>query len=173
MEKPGFEYKHVKCAEDLVNLVIQQHQLFYWEIIETQTVVAKESHLDRPELSNVIYSVTTEERFVTLLFKRNKNIPHYEKIKAIETKYFTIVQQQMELLAQIPQQSPVFQEVMKGLKERGPVTAARILYARLSLPGLILGRIRRADAERKLEKYAQLQDELDHLVEANKDILNI
>ena len=88
MEREVFEYKHIECEEDLVNLVMEVYQNFYWEVVGTQTVVSKDSHLEKGGfLDDNIYSVTTEERFVTLDFKRGKSIPNLEEIKSIEREY--------------------------------------------------------------------------------------
>ncbi|NQE45185.1 hypothetical protein C5S31_04075 [ANME-1 cluster archaeon GoMg2] len=78
------EFKHVKCAEALANIVIKAHQMFHWEVTGTQTVVSKESHLE--DRSGDIYSVTTEERFVTIDFKRSKTLPYSEERN--EENYF-------------------------------------------------------------------------------------
>lgn len=96
VQKPvRFETKHIRCSEGKTQFVINQHQIFFWELINTQTVVAKESHLERKDDflldSYSIYSVTTEERFTEINFRRNKDIPNYSDIKAVEAQYFLIV----------------------------------------------------------------------------------
>lgn len=89
METEVFEYKHIECEENIVNFVIEVYQNFYWEVVGTQTVVSKESHLEEGGIfeSDKVYSVTTEERFVTIDFKRGKNRPNLEEIKSIEREY--------------------------------------------------------------------------------------
>jgi len=100
-KKPAsFEYRHIKCAEGAVNAVMQQHGLFWWELVGTTTVVAKESHLEPATFmdeilgqGDTIYSVTTTERFATVDLKRDKSIPNLEMVKPVETQYFGIVRQ--------------------------------------------------------------------------------
>jgi hypothetical protein len=93
-ERPrGFEYKHVECPQipALVDVVTNDHAKFYWELTGTQTVVAKESHLESGEYnSDNLYSVITTERFVALDFKRGTDIPQFQRIKQVETNYFQI-----------------------------------------------------------------------------------
>ena len=55
----------------LVDIVTNDHAMFYWELTGTQTVVAVDSHLESGVFdSDNIYSVTTTERFVALDFRR-------------------------------------------------------------------------------------------------------
>ena len=92
----SYEYKHVKCGVDVVQSVIEQHRLFYWELKGTNTVVAKESHLERGGTVfdyDSIHSVVTDERFSTIDFQRSKNIPRLSEIKSVESHYFSIVAQ--------------------------------------------------------------------------------
>lgn len=100
-KKPaGTEYRHIKCEEGAVNAVLRQHGLFYWELMGTQTVVSKESHLEPAGFvdeilgqGDTIYSVTTEERFATVDLKRDKGIPDYTTIRSVEAQYFGLVRQ--------------------------------------------------------------------------------
>lgn len=94
------EYRHIKCEEGAVNAVLRQHGLFYWELMQTQTVVSKESHLEPATFvdeilgnGDTIYSVTTEERFATVNLKRDKGIPNYTAIRSVEAQYFGLVRQ--------------------------------------------------------------------------------
>lgn len=91
-ERPrGFEYKHLEVPQEsaLVDIVVNDHAKFWWEMAGSQTVVAKESHLEEGRFdSNNIYSVTTTERFVALDFKRATNLPNLAKVKQVEQEYF-------------------------------------------------------------------------------------
>lgn len=93
-EQPrGFEYKHVECPQipALVNVVTNDHGKFYWELTGTQTIVAKESHLESGEFNpDNLYSVTTSERFVAMDFRRATDAPNLSKIKEIEREYFQL-----------------------------------------------------------------------------------
>ena len=83
----GIENRHIQCGEHSVNSVLKEHGMFYWELVGTQVIVSKESHLEPGgfidailENDEVIYSVVTEERFATVDLKRDKSIPDYEKV---------------------------------------------------------------------------------------------
>lgn len=95
-QKPAiYETKHVKCGVEDVQAVINQHQLFFWEVVGTNTIVSRDSHLESGGIldSDSIYSVTVEERFSTIDFKRPKDLPRHQEIKSVEQKYFSIVKQ--------------------------------------------------------------------------------
>lgn len=93
-ERPrGFEYKHVECPQVpvLVDVVTNDHAKFYWELTGTQTVVAKESHLESGDFNpDNLYTVTTTERFVAMDFRRGTDIRDLGKIKQAERTYFEI-----------------------------------------------------------------------------------
>ncbi len=93
-ERPrGFEFKHLECPQvpALVDLVTNDYAKFYWELTGTQTVVAKESHLESGEYnSDNLYSVTTTERFVAMDFRRATDIPNLPRIKEVEKEYFQL-----------------------------------------------------------------------------------
>ena len=89
----SYETKHVKCDVEGVQAVINQHQLFFWEVIGTNTIVSRDSHLEDGGIfdRDTIYSVTTTERFSTIDFRRAKNIPRLSEIKSAESQYFSLV----------------------------------------------------------------------------------
>lgn len=93
-ERPrGFEYKHLEVPQvsSIVDIVVNDHAKFWWELGGAQTIVSKESHLKSGEGlfdSDTIYSVTTTERFVALDFKRATNLPNLAKVKQVEQEYF-------------------------------------------------------------------------------------
>lgn len=94
VERPrGYEYKHLEVPQTpaLVDVVANDHAKFYWELAGTQTVVAKESHLESGDFNpDNLYSVTTTERFVALDFRRPTDIPNLSKIKSLEREYFQV-----------------------------------------------------------------------------------
>ena len=55
---------------------------FGWELMSSQTVDNKDSHLE--ERWDGIYSVTESTNYVKLIFRRNKNMPRYEELAALE-----------------------------------------------------------------------------------------
>ncbi len=191
-EKPkGFEYRHIKCGEAEVNAVLRQHGLFYWELVQTQTVLSRDSHLEGATFmdeilgdGNTIYSVTVTERFATVDLKRDKSIPNLEQIKSVEGKYFQIVRQleQMGCSLMGNYVSPPGKEalgcgsiffplgitnkqVIKAIREGG----IKVLFFPWLAP---LWRINR-QYEEKLALHRQLKTELDKLIETNKQILNV
>ena len=89
----SYETKHVKCGVDGVQAVINQHQLFFWEVIGTNTIVSRDSHLEDGGIfdRDTIYSVTTTERFSTIDFRRLKDLPKLSEIKLVESQYFSTV----------------------------------------------------------------------------------
>ena len=91
-ERPlGFEYKHVECHQipAMVDKVTNDHAKFYWEVTGTQTVVAKESHLESGVFNrDNLYSITTTERFVAIDLRRATNTPNLPKIKEVEREFF-------------------------------------------------------------------------------------
>jgi hypothetical protein len=63
----------------------------FWEVVGTQTVVAKESHLARGEYNpDNLYSVTTTERFVAIDLRRATDTPNLAKIRQVEREYFQL-----------------------------------------------------------------------------------
>ena len=65
--------------------VIKIFEGFGWEVTNTQTVKTKDSHLENRFGS--LYSVTESEEYVKITFRRNKNMRHYQEIKALDDEY--------------------------------------------------------------------------------------
>jgi hypothetical protein len=89
----GFENKHLEVPQvpAIVDLVTNQYGMFFWEVAGTQTIVAKESHLESGEYNqDNLYSVTTTERFVAIDLRRATDTPNLSKIKDVERQYFQI-----------------------------------------------------------------------------------
>ncbi len=71
------------CIDDMAN--------FGWELKSSQEINVKESHLESD--SSDIYSVTTSEHYVKLVFSRDRAMPNYSKIIQLENEYYDILKQ--------------------------------------------------------------------------------
>jgi hypothetical protein len=159
-EKPTtYEVKHVKCGVDDAQSVIDQHQLFFWEFVGTNTVVSRDSHLESGGIfdSDTIYSVTTTERFTTIDFKRSKDLGRLAEIKGIEKKYFSVVNQleQLGCLATNNYSTP----------PPKPFSWLAIVF----WPLMILNNKK---YEKTVAQWRALKSQLDSLVNDNREILN-
>ncbi|TRZ52914.1 MAG: hypothetical protein D4S01_02155 [Dehalococcoidia bacterium] len=164
----AFEYKHLECPQSWVDAILKQYSLFYWDLVATQIVVSKESHLEGGGLfdSDTIYSVTTTERFATIDLKRKRSIPNIKRIKDAERKYFQLCSNLIGLGC-----SPVDNYTPPSEKSIGCLGAG--LYIFFVFPGILYSRKVKADNEIKLLEYQRLKTELDSLVTTNKQLLNI
>ena len=63
-------------------------QKFHWNLQSSQEINTKDSHLEKR--GDGIYSVTTTNRYVKLVFTRNLDDPNLDKIKNLENEYFSI-----------------------------------------------------------------------------------
>lgn len=163
----AFEYKHLECPQSWVDAVLRQYSYFYWDLVGTQTIVSKESHLERGGLfdSDTIYSVTTTERFSAIDLKRKRNIPDIDRIKDIERKYFQLCSNLLSFGC-----SPL--DNYSSPSKKGIGCLGVFLYLWI-IPGILYSRKVKADNERRLLQCQQLKAELDDLVTANKQLLNI
>jgi len=175
----SYEYKHLECPESWVNAILQQYAAFFWELVGTQTVVSKESHLERGKGlfdSDVIYSVTTAERFVTLDLKRSRNLPNYEKIKVIESQCMSIYIDLNKLGC-----SPVDNyETMPPMEDMGLISKIVVYYILVSLfvfPAYLYWKHSKKRNKEKLEErltnHRGLKAQLNQLLDQNRGILNI
>lgn len=76
---PEFEQK---CIDDMSN--------FGWVLKSSQEINVKESHLESGTFSNNVYSVTTSEHYVKLVFSRDTAMPNYSKLAQLENEYNTL-----------------------------------------------------------------------------------
>lgn len=60
-------------------------QKFYWNLQGTQTVQTIDNHLEKRGAN--LYSVSNQQRYVKLHFSRELDIPHLDKIRALENEY--------------------------------------------------------------------------------------
>lgn len=65
---------------------------FGWSLMSSQEINNTDSHLERRY--DAIYSVTTKENYVKLLFKRDTGRRNYAKIAQLEQAYHTILNAQ-------------------------------------------------------------------------------
>jgi len=164
----AFEYKHLECPQSWVDAILREYSSFYWDLVATQTVVSKESHLERGKYdSDTIYSVTTTERFSTIDLKRKRSIPNIERIKEAERKYFQLCGSLIGLGC-----SPVDNYTTPPL-EKSIGCGIVLLYIFGIFPGILASQKIKADNERNLLEYQRLKTELDGLMTTNKQLLNI
>lgn len=62
---------------------------FGWRLKSSQEINSKESHLERQ--GDTLYSVTTSENYVKMLFERETTMPNYNKLVALENEYCSIL----------------------------------------------------------------------------------
>lgn len=82
------ESKSVTCKPAEENPTIEKYQRFGWALESSQEVFNKDSHLELH--GNTQYSVTETTNYVKLVFKRDKDMPYYNEIVALENKYDTV-----------------------------------------------------------------------------------
>ncbi len=64
---------------------IEVFETFGWELLSTQTIDKKDSHLEN--FMGQITSVTESEKYVKLAFRRNKNMPNYKRLVELQERY--------------------------------------------------------------------------------------
>lgn len=169
-EKPtSHEIKHIKCGVDAVQAVMNQHQLFFWELIGTNTIVSRDSHLENGGIfdRDTIYSVTTTERFSTIDFQRSKELPNLSEIKSVESQYFSIVNQ-LENLGS---------STINNYATPPPKQFNWIVFLLLCIfyifPGVIYWRSKSKKYSKICAEWQALKRKLDSLVDTNRQILNV
>jgi hypothetical protein len=170
----GLEYRHIKCGENMVNAVLREHAMFRWELVATQTIVSKESHLETGGFldavlgnGDVIYSVWSEERFATIDLKRDKNIPNLEQIKKMENEYFQIVARLQEIGC-----SPM-DNYATPYEKKANWPLLGCLFVLYVLPGILYQRHINKENEKIRAMHRELRPKLLEFLETNKHILNV
>lgn len=176
----SYETKHVKCSDDVdeVQAVINQHQMFFWEVIGTNTVVSRDSRLEDGGIfdSDTIYSVTTTERFSTIDFRRPKELSKLSEIKSVESQYFSTING-LENLGS----SAINNYATPPPKEFNWIIFLLLVFF-LSMFFFIIGGVLYGVLywRSKSKKYSKvcaewqaLKRELDSLVDKNRQILNV
>ncbi len=85
------ESKSMKVGVENEQSTIELMEKFGWSLKSSQEINSKESH---EEVRNgELYSVTTSENYVKLVFSRNTEMANYKQIVDLEKKYFSILAQ--------------------------------------------------------------------------------
>lgn len=83
------ETKTLKVANSAEESTISLMQQFGWSLLSSQDVNNTDSHLENRNGS--IYSVTTSEKYVKLVFNRDKDMANYSQIVKLENEYYSII----------------------------------------------------------------------------------
>ncbi len=75
--------KKVSTAQEQATIDLKTK--FGWKLKSSQEINNTDSHLERR--GDELYSVTTKENYVKLVFERDKNMPNYRRIVELERKY--------------------------------------------------------------------------------------
>lgn len=67
---------------------IELYQNFGWELSTTQEILNTDSHLEQ-KLDGV-YSVTTKQHYIRLVFSRDTTMPNYQKLVELENEFYKI-----------------------------------------------------------------------------------
>lgn len=78
------ESKSITCKPAQENSTIEKYQRFGWTLESSQEIYNKDSHVEGN------FSVTETTNYVKLVFKRDKDMPYYNQIVALENKYDTV-----------------------------------------------------------------------------------
>jgi len=166
----ALEYKHLECPQSWVNAILGEYSLFYWELVATQVIVSKESHLEKGSGifdSDTIYSVTTTERFATVDLKRRRNIPNLDIIRSVEHRYMEITGQLIHLGCS-PVDNFTALPAAKGIGCLGI-----FLYFIVIFPGVLYSQKIKRDNEKTIREYQRLVAELDGLLTQYRPYLNM
>lgn len=170
----GFEYRHIKCGENMVNAVLREHAMFRWELVTTQTIVSKESHLEPGgflesilEDHPVVYSVWSEERFATVDLKRDRRIASFEQLRKLEREYFQIVANLQEIGC-----SPA-DSYATPLEKKPHWLLTGCLFILWVFPGILyLNHVKKKNEEIRA-RHRELRPQLLEFLESNRNVLNI
>lgn len=168
--KPAaFEFLHIKCDSDDVQAVINHLQMFFWEVAGTNTIVSKESHLESGGIfdRDTIYSVTTEERFSTIDFKRDKTVPNYAQLKEVESQYFNIVSE-LERIG-----CAASNNYSTPPRNRHDTMTYLFLLTCWIVPGIWYKRKKAEEHAMLVSKWQTLKPQLDSIVQSNNQLLNL
>ena len=189
----GYEYKHIECAQEpvLVDLVVNDHAKFFWELMNTQTVVSKESHIEEGKFdSDNLYSVTTTERFVAIDFRRPTDIPELERIRQVEQQYREICValtnvggSPLNYYALPIFESFPIQNLFTSLFDPGywlwEITLGQIRDLRkIGVMGFVFRpygywKAKQGDRAKQVEQFDILKKDLENLLDSSRDILSV
>lgn len=86
------ESKSIKVGVSQEQHYIDVMQKFGWTLNSSQEINVKESHLE--SRGDTVYSVTTGENYIKLVFKRDTAIKNYSRLKQLENQYFDVLNRQ-------------------------------------------------------------------------------
>lgn len=67
--------------------IINAYSHFGWELVSSQEIKTKDSHLEQGAFTGTIYSVTESENYVNLIFSRDTSIANYRALVACQKEY--------------------------------------------------------------------------------------
>lgn len=79
------ETKSLSVGANQESYFISAYQSFGWELMSSQEVKTKDSHLENR--GGTIYSVTETEHYIKLTFTRDDRMPNYQLLKGEEVKF--------------------------------------------------------------------------------------
>ena len=82
------ESKSFTVAPDEEQDVIAKHELFGWELLSSQEVLSRDSHFE--ERAGDLYSVTTTQNYVKLVFQRDTERADFSKVESLEKEYWNL-----------------------------------------------------------------------------------
>ena len=82
------ESKSISVAPNEEQEVISRHEIFGWDLKSSQEILSKESHLE--ERYDDLYSVTTTENYVKLVFQRDAESAIAVKARSVENEYWNL-----------------------------------------------------------------------------------
>lgn len=68
---------------------------FGWSLKSSQEINDTDSHLERR--GDTLYNVTTNKNYVKLVFERDTKMENYDKVSALEDKFYTLINKEPEL----------------------------------------------------------------------------
>lgn len=83
------ETKSLRVGPAVEQSMIDTMACFGWELKSSQEINVKESHEELR--GDTVYSVTTGENYVKLVFNRDTERPHYARLKQLENTYFGVL----------------------------------------------------------------------------------
>lgn len=127
-----FETKHLTVPPDKVDEAIREHQVFYWELIGTDTVDHVGMQAGAGVWGDGLFFVPYQQRtaYTKINFRRSAGTSNYEQVRAVERQYAEIGQRVVSLLQRSG--SPLL------LRESAPGGAELVLAVLLGLVSLFL-----------------------------------
>ena len=81
----AIEIKSMDVKNEFEDVMVRLQQCFGWVLKSSQRVMSRDSHLENRE--GDLYSVTETVDFTKLVFERDTNMPHYQRLKDLECQY--------------------------------------------------------------------------------------